>query len=560
MEGEQQTELASARKGLLRAIWCTSVAPRFSSRPIMEDYLLDRSRVFGNSTGSVIGGNDCQEHHHNNNSSECESTEGKVAERIKNSLRESSNLTTSEHNYLEQLLRSDDLDSIRRASTRLADKEIFPAADDDEHMDIPTEKCGEEKEAMTPSEISLKDSAAGGTTSSPQKNLQRRDSQVQQQLFQWHENGIIMPSAMLRRMSDIAAAKASRPLFITHNNSLTQDDEEPMEDQDLKEEKSLNDNNSNNIHQTRELSPEAPKWNPLKDLNAWINGSEGVEVNDEGTPEISSPTSNPFKILGTSANDISCHPHVLSPPLMEGLQLFMPESLQDHHYWLKYSLVREGPSLLKMLRHCRASQHTILAIETTDGHVFGSFTSQPWRLISTKGYYYGNKESFVWRMRRSRNEVVKSVVEQILMESQIDVYPFTGRNNKVQMCTKDCIALGHGELQDDSIGKDNNHEENVEESHSLDSNEFFGLAIKLDKSMTRGTTSSSETFGNPCLVERGSRGETFEVANIELWSLTPHETVEEADRAEMRSLFLEENRHAGSNLNLIEILVGGAHI
>jgi hypothetical protein len=305
-----------------------------------------------------------------------------------------------------------------------------------------------------------------------------------------------------------------------------------------------------------ESSVPSHKWNPLKDLNTWIDGSEGVEVSDDGQPEITSPTTNPFKILGTSADDTSCHPHVLSPPLMEGLQLFMPESLQEHHYWLKYSLVRDGPSQIKMLRHCRASQHTILAIETTDGHVFGSFTSHPWRLTSAKGYY-GSKESFVWRMRRSRNEEVESVMEQILMESKIDVFPFTGKNNMVQLCTKGFMALGHGEVQDESIGTGNEKISNA--SGTSTENYFYGFAIKLDKSMETGSTSSSETFGNPCLIQRESRGEVFEVANVELWSMTPHDTVERADRAEMKALF-EEQRHAGTNLNLIEILVGGTHL
>lgn len=567
LQQKQQTELASAKQGLLRAMWSTSVAPRFSSKPIMEDYLLDRnSAAFDNSTtGSSVagdgggGGENCHENNNDNDDTE--------TERLESSIRETSNLTKSEHHYLEQLLRSDDLDSIRLASTRLADKEIFPFAEEEEEkQQLFLLRKNDEHEAEEST------AAPAGPTPAPpadstRRTLKRRDSQVQQQLFELHEKATIMPSAMLKRMSGIAAAKASRPLFITRANSLTQeeDDNEPLAElEDSEEEKSSKDNNNINRQPPGEPSHKAAssKWNPLKDLNTWIAGSEGVEVDDEGTPEISSPISNPFKILGTSANDTSCHPHVLSPPLMEGLQLFMPESLQEHHYWLKYSLVRDGPGQMRMLRHCRASKHTVLAVETTDGHVFGSFTSQPWRLVSTKGYY-GSNVSFVWRMRRSRNEAVSSVVEQILMESQIDVYPYTGRNNMVQLCTKDCIALGHGELQDESIGGKGIKEDAEEKAVEIDSQtsvDFYGLAIKLDKSMMRGTTSSSETFGNPCLVNRGSRGETFEVANIELWSLTPHSTEEVADRAEMRSLFLEEKRHAGSNLNLIEILVGGAHI
>jgi hypothetical protein len=147
-------------------------------------------------------------------------------------------------------------------------------------------------------------------------------------------------------------------------------------------------------------------------------------------------------------------------------------------------------------------------------------------------------------------------MEQILMENQIDVFPFTGTNNNVQLCTGDVIALGHGELRDDIVGTSREQDED-----ELIDPKDVGFAIKLDKSLARGTTSSSETFGNPCLVQRDSRGEAFKVANVELWSLTPHETVEEADRAEMKALF-EENRHAvgNTNLNIIDILVGGTNI
>ncbi|KAL3937904.1 MAG: hypothetical protein SGARI_001950 [Bacillariaceae sp.] len=447
---------------------------------------------------------------------------------------------------------------MRRASTRLADKEIFPSSEDHSEVDDDdTEDMVDVAEAKREAAEGTAEAKANARKCHSHK---RRDSQVQQQLFQLHEKATIMPSAMLKRMNNMAAAKASRPIYISHSNSLTQDDDvfttsrrHSMEaDVDAEEEKSPKEAQTS---ETQSTVPEAHKWNPLKDLNTWIDGSEGVEVNDDGQPEITSPTSNPFKILGTSADDISCHPHVLSPPLMEGLQLFMPESLQEHHYWLKYSLVRDGPSQIQMLRHCRASQHTILAIETTDGHVFGSFTSYPWRLTSAKGYY-GSKESFVWRMRNSRNEEVDSVMEQILMESKIDVFPFTGRNNMVQLCTKEYMALGHGELLDESIG---HGEEEGENESGASREDFYGFAIKLEKSMETGSTSSSETFGNPCLIQRESRGEVFEVANVELWSMTPHETVESADHAEMKALF-EEQRHAGPNLNLIEILVGGTHL
>lgn len=80
-----------------------------------------------------------------------------------------------------------------------------------------------------------------------------------------------------------------------------------------------------------------------------------------------------FKILGTSADDASALPHVLSPPLMDSILNFVPEHLKDDNLWLKFSLVRDGASLDILKRYCRAATCTILAIETTNGE--GEFVS-----------------------------------------------------------------------------------------------------------------------------------------------------------------------------------------
>ena len=466
-----QKEVQAARRGLLKAMQA-SVAPRFSSKPIdMEDYFSDRGGSF------ISDGNLAPTPTHD----------------FRSSLVSSSNLTPDEREYLNNLLQSEDLDSIRRASLRLADKELFPPAE-------------------TPSE-------------KPHKVLERRDSEVQQQLFRLHENSTVKPSTVLRRMST-REIRAPAAADLVENNSITQENESWDMDSD--------------DGSPRREKPER-KWNPFVDVSSWINGGEGVEVDDEGHPNIPTPTSSPFKILGTSSDDNSCHPHVLSPPLMEGLQAFMPESFNEYHYWLKYSLVRDGGNLMTMLRHCRASPYTILAIETTDGHVFGSFTAHPWRLFSTG--FYGSKESFVWRMRRSRMETCKSIVEQVLRENKIDVFPVTCRNNKVQLCSAEKIVLGQGEVPEMS----------TEGTH-------YGNAIQLGGSMMSGTTSTSETFGNPCLINSEKRGEKFTVANIEMWALTPHDTVQAAAMSEMKTLFLEEGRNADKNLNLLEILVGSPSI
>jgi len=86
----------------------------------------------------------------------------------------------------------------------------------------------------------------------------------------------------------------------------------------------------------------------------------------------------PFEILGTSADDVASTPHVLSPPLMESLHHFVPYSVSEQNFFMKYSLVRDGASFTSLLQHIRGSLRTIIALETTDGEVFGSFTSTQW--------------------------------------------------------------------------------------------------------------------------------------------------------------------------------------
>lgn len=85
------------------------------------------------------------------------------------------------------------------------------------------------------------------------------------------------------------------------------------------------------------------------------------------------PDEVPFFIMGTHKNDESCKPHVLSPPLMDALHKQLPYSCSQSNFWLKYSLVRDGASIDTLAKKISLSRNAILAIETMDGDVFGSF-------------------------------------------------------------------------------------------------------------------------------------------------------------------------------------------
>jgi len=255
-----------------------------------------------------------------------------------------------------------------------------------------------------------------------------------------------------------------------------------------------------------------------------------------------------FKILGTSLDDARALPHVLSPPLMDSLLSFVPDHLSDNNFWLKYSLCRDGASLDILKRYCRAATYTILAIETTNGDVFGSFTSAPWR---TNNRYFGTGESFLWRMRHNRNTPVASLFDQAQLESEIDIFPYNGSNSYVQLCTRDKLALGGGGALKPGLNGQEiflNQEEDVqsalsqgEEAAYLEWTDFgFGLA--LDQNLRHGSTSPSATFGNSALGSSGGEGgQTFDVINLEVWTLTSASTEKEAQKQEMSLFFVRES-------------------
>lgn len=262
-----------------------------------------------------------------------------------------------------------------------------------------------------------------------------------------------------------------------------------------------------------------------------------------------------FKLLGTGADDESATPHVLSPPLMDSLLNFVPDHLADDNYWLRFSLVRDGASLDILRRYCRAATHTILAIETTGGEVFGAFASSPWRTHS--GGYFGTGEAFLWRMRHGRNTPVHCLFDQARLESEIDVCPYTGSNDYIQLCTHGKLAMGGGT----AILADGDHSirEEDEPLRGIDNDVIdtqpaafleigqYGFGLALDENLLHGTTSPCATFGNSNLVNGSGDGETFDVMNLEVWGFTSAQTEAEAERSEMSTFFVRES--VSSNLS-----------
>eukprot|EP00584_Thalassiosira_punctigera_P004265 CAMPEP_0172531448 /NCGR_PEP_ID=MMETSP1067-20121228/4856_1 /TAXON_ID=265564 ORGANISM="Thalassiosira punctigera, Strain Tpunct2005C2" /NCGR_SAMPLE_ID=MMETSP1067 /ASSEMBLY_ACC=CAM_ASM_000444 /LENGTH=1630 /DNA_ID=CAMNT_0013315829 /DNA_START=141 /DNA_END=5033 /DNA_ORIENTATION=+ len=251
-----------------------------------------------------------------------------------------------------------------------------------------------------------------------------------------------------------------------------------------------------------------------------------------------------FRILGTSASDKECHPHVLSPPLMETLQNFLPPAVSFYNFWLKYSLVRDGPSLPSLLRNIRGSKDTLVAIETVGGEVFGSFTSSPWRKNRSHCCDGGDEEAFLWRMRRTRaaKDAQRSVLDQARLESELDVYHWAGRmDDWVQYCTKDILAVGRGgPLSNEQVdGEDGRELPPQKPVLSKAAEEVGGFGLSIDADLLSGTSSSCAAFRNPPLSASCPDGSPFKILNIEVWTMTPCSNIDDAENLEMRNLFLE---------------------
>lgn len=334
------------------------------------------------------------------------------------------------------------------------------------------------------------------------------------------------------------------------------------------------------------------------------------------------PAAVPFSILGLPKGGNGagigerCHDCVLTPPLMDALLMKLPRALRGDNYWLKYSMLRDGASIETLLSKVRTSSHCIIAIETADGRVLGSFTSSPWRKSSAgdnsgAGKYFGSCEAFLWRLARSRYE--QQVEEQgdegggrvrkewgqgesnradngtlssthssdairsrADLESEVEVFPWSGSNRCVQMTDgRTILVVGGGEPDEDverrvaaaaaegiggsAAGRDGVHDERgANEGAAAPAMAAgqrgtmwdFGLALNAD--LSRGSTGRCATFMTPVggLLSADLQSDAntktkhapdhgvcsappFEITNVDVWTLTPMFDEAKAEKLEM---------------------------
>lgn len=223
----------------------------------------------------------------------------------------------------------------------------------------------------------------------------------------------------------------------------------------------------------------------------------------------------PFGILGVRNQT----PRVLTPAILEVLRGFVPIPVINDNFWLKFSRQRDGKSINTLLHSMRPSQYSILAVETKTGHVFGAFLATPWRLSNE---WYGSKDSFLFRLKHRRTKA-----GDFAHDKEIQVYPCTGHDAMIQYCTRSTIAVGGGDWND------------VEQS--AHPGEPRGIGFMIDGDLMGGETNACATFDNPRLGDRSQDNE-FDIAELEMWTLTQAVSLEEAERMEMHRMFIAEHR------------------
>jgi len=234
-----------------------------------------------------------------------------------------------------------------------------------------------------------------------------------------------------------------------------------------------------------------------------------------------------YSVLGTTGNDEDCRPNILSPYMMDALRKHMPFVVSEDNFWLKYSMTRNGASMRMLLKQVRSSARTVIAVETFDGNVFGSFTSSPWRANGRK--FYGSGETFLWKLKKCRYTPCETVEDQVALEKEIEVFKWSGKNYNIQ------ALINHNSNL--MIGGGGDEQENDPTSSPID-DEGNGSGLIINSDMEGGTSDSCTTYNSPTLNDTDSKESLFQIANIEVWTLTPVSSLDQAQQLELGRQFI----------------------
>jgi hypothetical protein len=164
------------------------------------------------------------------------------------------------------------------------------------------------------------------------------------------------------------------------------------------------------------------------------------------------------------------------------------------------------------------------------------------------GFFGDGDGSFLWRMRYNRNSKCHSLFEQAQMETDIDVYSFSGLNSLVQHCSHNRIGIGGGDLNKFIEAKKEGSVDDME--HDFDVLDSCGFGIMLDEDLSTGSTGPCATYRNPCLLDNSAHSETFEIMNMEVWTLTPAWDESSAQKMEMVKYFSDQSTHTNESVSV----------
>ncbi|MEW5314804.1 MAG: hypothetical protein WDW38_006273 [Sanguina aurantia] len=234
-------------------------------------------------------------------------------------------------------------------------------------------------------------------------------------------------------------------------------------------------------------------WDELHSINGSIPwnvwGRTVIEQAERGLLDApkSSPSTTSFRrrtslsipLLPRNSGDL------LMPTLAEPSALMSPDDvralagavpahvmLASGAWTLEYSTARDGVSLHTLYRKAASKSPTLLVVREAGlaGHVFGSFSAEPWRVGSR---FYGTGETFVFSLSPQRLQ-----------------YPWRQRkevSDFFQFSTHEGLGVG-------GTG---------------------AFAFWLDNDLLEGSSHACATFGSPCLASK----EEYGVAAVELWHL-----------------------------------------
>lgn len=154
--------------------------------------------------------------------------------------------------------------------------------------------------------------------------------------------------------------------------------------------------------------------------------------------------------------------------------------------------------------------------------------------------YYGSCESFLWCLNNNRRVPCKSLLERAKLESNVEIFKWTGENRNIQMANRKILAVGGGEpdkvierrllSSNSSVCIPSEGQGQSEEEQGAD----FGLALNAD--LSSGSSGRCVTFGTSSGLSK--KGCTFEVSNAEVWTLTPMPDIPQAEKLELGRQFV----------------------